>query len=113
MSDVNVVVVSGTMGKQNARAVSFGEDAPPRDMVSFGVMSIDRYENKEKKTLVRCVAWGEQLAREIKLLSEGDVVIVQGKLSNRKGKDDQWVTEVTVSRVTLAGEPKHQDALPF
>lgn len=111
MSDVNVVVISGTMGKSFSEIVKVGE----REMAltRFSVASVDSYEGREKKTIATCNAWGEQLGREIQLLSEGDAVIVQGKLSSRKDKDEKWRLEVVASKVSLAGEPKRTEPLPF
>lgn len=116
MSDVNVVIASGKISKISTRMVTFGEgdEAVTNEMTTFGVMSIEAYQGREKKTLVKCVAWGKELNRELSFMGEGDMVVVQGKLSNRKGKeDDQWVTEVTVSKVSLVGEGKRTEPLPF
>lgn len=114
MSDVNVVVISGTMGKINIKAVTFGEEdsKTTSEVASFGIMSIDTYKNREKKTIVRCSAWGE-VVREVNLLSEGDTVIVQGKLSSRKDKDDKWVMEVNVSKISLLAGAQRTESLAF
>jgi single-stranded DNA-binding protein len=114
MSDVNVVVISGTMGKISVKAVTFGEEGnkTTSEVASFGIMSVDTYKNREKKTIARCSAWGE-VVREVGLLSEGDTVIVQGKIASRKDKDDKWVMEVSVSKISLLAGARRTEPLPF
>ena len=110
MSDVNVVVISGTMGKSFPRAVKIdGED---REVANFSIASVDDYGGRERKTIVRCVVWGETLVRNIKLLSEGDNVLLQGRLSSGKDKDGNWVTELTVNKISMVGNAK-APPLPF
>jgi len=115
MSDVNVVVVSGTMGKINIKAVTFGEEdnKTTSEVASFGIMSIDTYKNREKKTIARCSAWGE-VVREVSMLSEGDTVIVQGKLASRKDPTtDKWIMEISVSKISLLAGAQRMEPLAF
>jgi single-stranded DNA-binding protein len=111
MSDINVVVISGIMGKSFPRAVKIeGED---REVANFSIMSVDDYGGKERKTVVRCVVWGEVLVRNIKLLSEGDAVLLQGRLSSGKDKEGNWVTELTVNKIAMFGGDRKTPPLPF
>jgi len=104
MSDINTVVISGTIGKTYPRVVKVGDEE--REVANFSITSIDSTYGKERKTIVRCVAWGEDLVRNVKLLSEGDSIMLQGRLSSGKDKDDRWVTELTVSKIVMIGEGK-------
>lgn len=114
MSDVNVVVISGKLGRVSVKAVTFGdEEKTTSEVATFGIMSIDTYKNREKKTIARCSAWGE-VVRDVQLLTEGDTVIVQGKLASRKDPStDKWTMEVSVSKISLLAGAARTEPLPF
>lgn len=97
MSDINTLVVSGTVESDPVP----GQTTSGLEMCHFTLVSVDEYKEKRKEEFIKCVAWGDS-AKAAAALVQGDVVVVQGRLSGRRSEKTGYVmNEVTVSRIMV------------
>lgn len=101
MSDLNIVIVSGTV--EEAPKLVTGQRG---DIVNFTITNVESWDGGQRKNYIRCVAYG-QTAKSAALVDAGDIVVAQGKWNTRSWEDrngqKQRTTEVVLSAVGIVG----------
>jgi single-strand DNA-binding protein len=117
MSSLNSCSFIGRVGKDvEAKSLESG-----KPMCVFTLAVSEKYkdkdgESKEETTWVNCVAFSKLSEIIVKYVKKGDLLYINGKLSNRKYEKDgvtKYFTEVVLSDMKMLGTKGHSDESVF
>lgn len=110
MSDINMVVFSGLLG----RDPEMKQTASGKTVGNASIACSERYKSgdqyKENTVWIRIVAW-ERTSEPLVQARKGDKVWVSGKLTSRKYEKDgqeREIWEVVADRIVVMPKPQQQ-----